>query len=284
MSHPILITGAAGGTQGSTEEVTRLINSARNLFYRTILMTLYSTSVRRSELCCLKVTDMDNKRMMIRINQGKGKRDREVPLSPKLLEALRIYWCWMKPKIYLFPGTVHRRRVDLPITSNNVWLACREAAQAAGIDKRLHPHSLTPLPQTSASGDQSAPFAGNWQRCSCPTLSEAGEKMSRPPLEVADTVRAQGERFIDNNRHWIRTLPAKCCWRSHTVAPLCWPDIAINALVAAIVLSRITVAEITIVPSVRTALAINGSRLVVTSCYRSLVSTSFLPSPTNCLN
>jgi len=124
------------------EEVTRLINSARNLFHRTILMTLYSTAVRRSELCSLKVTDIDSKRMMIRINQGKGKRDREVPLSPKLLEALRIYWRWMKPKTYLFPGTVHHRRADVPITPNNVWLACRKAAQAAGIDKHLHPHSL----------------------------------------------------------------------------------------------------------------------------------------------
>jgi site-specific recombinase XerD len=80
--------------------------------------------------------------MMIRVNQGKAKRDREVPLSPKLLEALRIYWRWMKPKTYLFPGTVHHRRADVPITPHNVWLACRKAAQAAGIDKHLHPHSL----------------------------------------------------------------------------------------------------------------------------------------------
>src|SRR6516165_11370487 len=85
------------------EEVTRLINSARNLFHRTILMTLYSTAVRRSELCSLKVTDIDSKRMMIRVNQGKGKRDREVPLSPKLLEALRIYGRWMKPKDLSLP-------------------------------------------------------------------------------------------------------------------------------------------------------------------------------------
>jgi integrase len=69
------------------EEVARLINSACNLFHRTILMTLYSTAMRRAELCALKVTDIDSKRMMIRINQGKGNRDREVPLSPKLLEA-----------------------------------------------------------------------------------------------------------------------------------------------------------------------------------------------------
>jgi site-specific recombinase XerD len=98
--------------------------------------------MRRSELCRLKVTDVDSKRMMIRITQGKGNRDREVPLSPKLLEALRVYWRWMKPETYLFPGTVHHRRADVPISANIVWLACRQAAQAAGIDKRIHPHSL----------------------------------------------------------------------------------------------------------------------------------------------
>ena len=126
----------------SLEEVTRLINSVRNLFHRTLLMTLYSTAVRRSELCRLKVTDIDSKRMMIRITQGKGSRDREVPLSPTLLAALRIYWRWMKPKTYLFPGTVNHRRADVPISPNLVWYACRQAARAAGIDKRIRPHSL----------------------------------------------------------------------------------------------------------------------------------------------
>jgi integrase/recombinase XerD len=126
----------------SPEEVTRLIAAARNLYHRTLLMTLYSTAVRRSELCHLKVSDIDSQRMMIRITQGKGSRDREVPLSPTLLQALRVYWRWMKPKTYLFPGTVHHRRADVPITANIVWLACRQAAKAAGIAKRTHPHSL----------------------------------------------------------------------------------------------------------------------------------------------
>jgi integrase/recombinase XerD len=126
----------------SPEEVTQLINSAGNLFHRTLLMTLYSTAVRRSELCRLKVTDIDSQRMMIRIFQGKGRHDRDVPLSPKLLETLRVYWRWMKPKTYLFPGTVHHRRADVPISANTVWWACRSAAKAAGITKRLSPHSL----------------------------------------------------------------------------------------------------------------------------------------------
>ncbi len=125
----------------SPEEVTGLINSASNLFHRTLLMTLYSTGVRRSELCRLQVTDIDSQRMMIRI-QGKGRHERDVPLSPKLLETLRVYWRWMKPKTYLFPGTVHHRRADVPISTNNVWYACRSAARAAGITKRLSPHSL----------------------------------------------------------------------------------------------------------------------------------------------
>ena len=124
----------------SVEEVTRLIDAARNLYHRTLLMTLYSTAVRRSELCRLKVTDIDSQRMMIRIHQGKGRRDRDVPLSPKLLETLRLYWRWRKPNTYLFSG--RGKRADVPISANTVWLACRQAAQQAGINKRLSPHSL----------------------------------------------------------------------------------------------------------------------------------------------
>ena len=123
----------------SPEEVARLIDAARNLYHRTLLMTLYSTAVRRSELCRLQVSDIDSQRMMIRIH-GKGRRDRDVPLSPKLLETLRLYWRWRKPKTYLFPG--RSRRADVPISANTVWLTCRQAAQQAGIGKRLSPHSL----------------------------------------------------------------------------------------------------------------------------------------------
>jgi site-specific recombinase XerD len=126
----------------SPEEVTRLIDAACNLYHRTLLMTLYSTAVRRAELCRLKVQDIDSQRMMIRINQGKGGRDREVPLSPKLLETLRVYFRWMRPTTFLFPGTVKGVRADVPISPNTVWLACRQAAQRAGITKRLSPHSL----------------------------------------------------------------------------------------------------------------------------------------------
>jgi site-specific recombinase XerD len=126
----------------SPEEVTRLIDAACNLYHRTLLMTLYSTAARRAELCRLKVQDIDSQRMMIRITQGKGGRDREVPLSPKLLETLRVYFRWMRPTTFLFPGTVKGVRADVPISPNTVWFACRQAAQKAGITKRLSPHSL----------------------------------------------------------------------------------------------------------------------------------------------
>jgi integrase len=73
---------------------------------------------------------------------GSIDRGREVPLSPTLLKTLRVYWRWMKPQTYLFPGTVNGWRADVPISPNTVWLACRQAATAAGITKRFSPHSL----------------------------------------------------------------------------------------------------------------------------------------------
>jgi len=126
----------------SPEEVTRLIDAAPNLLYRTILMTLYSTGMRRAELVQLKAADIDKELMLVHIHEGKGKRDRNVPLSPKLLDALREYWRWMKPVTYVFPGVVDGRRVDAPATDKIVWHACRVAAKRAGIAKRVHPHTL----------------------------------------------------------------------------------------------------------------------------------------------
>jgi len=126
----------------SPEEVTRLIEAAPNLLYRTILMTLYSTGMRRAELVQLKAADIDKELMLVHIREGKGKRDRNVPLSPKLLDALREYWRWMRPVTYVFPGVVDGRRVDAPATDKIVWHACRVAAKRAGIVKRVHPHTL----------------------------------------------------------------------------------------------------------------------------------------------
>jgi len=126
----------------SPEEVTRLIEAAPNLLYRTILMTLYSTGMRCAELVQLKAADIDKELMLVHIHEGKGKRDRNVPLSPKLLDALRQYWRWMKPVTFVFPGVVDGLRVDAPASTKTVWHACRVAAKRAGIAKGVHPHTL----------------------------------------------------------------------------------------------------------------------------------------------
>jgi integrase/recombinase XerD len=104
-------------------------------------MTLYATGMRRAEVCRLKISDIDSQRMIIRVEQGKGGKDRDLPLSPALLETLREYWRWRKPEVYLFPSR-NRRTADQPITDKMVWIACREAAQQAKLTKRVTPHTL----------------------------------------------------------------------------------------------------------------------------------------------
>jgi integrase/recombinase XerD len=125
----------------SEEEVTKLIESACSSYHRVILTTLYATGMRRSELARLKIQDVDSHRMVIHIRQGKGGRDRDVTLSPRLLEVLRAYWKWRKPKVYLFPSLL-RRRVEQPIHSKTIWYAVREASRRAGIQKKITPHTL----------------------------------------------------------------------------------------------------------------------------------------------
>ena len=112
----------------SLEEVTRLIEAAPNLMYRTLLMVLYSTGIRRTEASLLKVSDIDSERRVIHIRQGKGARDRDVPLTAKLLEALRQYWRWKRSAVYLFPSTPGHRGREEPIADKMVWYACKIAA------------------------------------------------------------------------------------------------------------------------------------------------------------
>src|SRR5215472_2913706 len=126
----------------SREEVSRLINAAGTLFRRTLLMTLYGTGMRRSELAHLKVSDIDSQRMIIRVIKGKRGKDRDLPLSPALLETLREYWRWRKPKLYLFPSRHPQREPEQPISDKMVWIACQDAARQAGLSKRITPHTL----------------------------------------------------------------------------------------------------------------------------------------------
>ncbi|HEX4582129.1 MAG TPA: site-specific integrase [Acidobacteriaceae bacterium] len=123
----------------SQEEVARLINASTNLFQRTLLMVLYGTGMRRSELARLKISHIDSQRMIIHVVDGKGHKDRDLPLSPTLLENLRIYWQRLKPRTYLFPSRLHRDR-EQPISDKAVWWACTEAAKKCGLRKAVSPH------------------------------------------------------------------------------------------------------------------------------------------------
>jgi len=127
----------------SQEEVARLIDAARTPFHRTLLLTLYATGVRRAELTHLKISDVDSQRMVVHIQGGKGRKDRDVMLSPKLLKELREHWRRFrrKPSQWLFPGNRDHSN-DKPISTKVVWQACRNAAQRAGLPKQVHPHTL----------------------------------------------------------------------------------------------------------------------------------------------
>jgi site-specific recombinase XerD len=127
----------------STEQVSRLIEGAPTVFYRIVLMTLYATGLRRAELAHLKVSDIDTERMVVHVKGGKGRKDRDVMLSPKLLEELRTYVRGLrrKPEVWLFPGN-RWHTGSKPITTKVIWAACRQAAIRAGLGDEIHPHTL----------------------------------------------------------------------------------------------------------------------------------------------
>ena len=122
----------------SPEEVTLFLSAIGYLKHRTILTVIYAAGLRISEATHLKVTDIDSQRMVIRVDQGKGNKDRYVMLSPRLLDVLRSYWTVARPKLWLFPGDIPGR----PITRDAVGQACHKAHRACGIAKPITPHSL----------------------------------------------------------------------------------------------------------------------------------------------
>src|SRR6202049_2713741 len=127
----------------SQEEVARLIDAARPPLHRTLLMTLYATGLRRAELARLKVSDIDSQRMVIHVRGGKGRKDRDVLLSPKLLDELRQHWHRLRRKasVWLFPSR-HTHASDRPITPKAIYHACKRAAQRAALQKVIYPHTL----------------------------------------------------------------------------------------------------------------------------------------------
>src|SRR6266436_2489303 len=127
----------------SQEEVTQLIDAALTPYHRILLMTLYATGARNAELTRLKVSDIDSKRMVIHIQGGKGRVDRDVMLSLRLLEELREHWRRLprKTSVWLFPGN-RWHSGGQPIDTKTPRNACKQAAQRAGIKKRVYPHIL----------------------------------------------------------------------------------------------------------------------------------------------
>ena len=122
----------------SPEEVARLLDAAPGLKYKAALSVAYGAGLRAAEVVSLKVGDIDSKRMVIRVEQGKGRKDRYVMLSPHLLELLRAWWRAAHPRGWLFPG---RDRVQ-PMTTRQLNRACHAAAHMAEINKRVSLHTL----------------------------------------------------------------------------------------------------------------------------------------------
>src|SRR5207248_2954682 len=122
----------------SPEEVARLLDAAPGLKYKAALSVAYGAGLRAAEVISLKVSDIDSKRMVIRVEQREGRKDRYVMLSPHLLELLRAWWKAARPQGWLFPG---RDRVQ-PMTTRQLNRACHAAAQTAEINKRVSLHTL----------------------------------------------------------------------------------------------------------------------------------------------
>ena len=122
----------------SPEEVLHFLDCVGGLNHRTILTTCYAAGLRISEAVCLKPPDIDSQRMVIRVEQGKGQKDRYVMLSPKLLDSLRNWWRVAKPKAWLFPGDI----AGMHISKDAVEQACQKARRRCRIPKPITPHSM----------------------------------------------------------------------------------------------------------------------------------------------
>jgi integrase/recombinase XerD len=120
------------------DEIVRFLEAVPSLRTRTALTTAYAAGLRASEAVHLKVRDIDGERGIIRVEHGKGGKDRNVMLSAQLLAILRVYWRLARPEVWLFPGREKTKPIDVQV----LYSACRSACNAAGIDKRVTVHTL----------------------------------------------------------------------------------------------------------------------------------------------
>jgi len=121
----------------SAEEITRILDHTCNLKHWVMIAMFYATGLRCNELRNLKISDIDSQRMVIHVREGKGGIPRDIGLSPALLERLRVYWRWGKPKDWLFPSKMRPQQM---MERKTIRLACSTAGRRAGINKPVTPH------------------------------------------------------------------------------------------------------------------------------------------------
>jgi integrase/recombinase XerD len=122
----------------SRQEIQAFLAAIPNLKHRTVLQTMYGTGLRISEAIHLRVDDIDGSRELLRVRQGKGKKDRNVPLSPTLLDVLRNYWRRYRPQGWLFPG----QKPNRPLSITMIQKVCKPAAVRAGLSKSVTTHTM----------------------------------------------------------------------------------------------------------------------------------------------
>ena len=182
-------------------------------------MTAYAGGLRLSEVARLRVEDIDSARMVIHVRQGKGHKDRDVMLSPRLLAVLREYWATYRPKPYLFPG----RQPDRPVSPRTVQMVCQRALEASGLSKHVHMHTLrhsfaTHLLESGTDlrtiqvllGHHSFSTTARYLHITTAALKSTrspfdglerpsrrrGPAMTRPRLEVAEVIRSCRDAFL----------------------------------------------------------------------------------------
>ena len=177
----------------SAEEVVRFLEAVPSLKSRTALTVVYAAGLRVSEVVQLKVNDIDSGRMVIRVEQGKGGKDRYVMLSPQLLKILRTYWRLARPSLWLFPG----RDQDRPLSPTVLHAACRSARAAGGLSKQVTVHTLrhtfaTHLLENGADvrviqvllGHANLSSTARYTRVATKTISSTPSPLDRLTLEV----------------------------------------------------------------------------------------------------
>ncbi len=177
----------------SADEVVSFLEAIPSLKSRIALTTVYATGLRVSEVVFLKVADIDSQRMVIRVEQGKGGRDRYVMLSPQLLKILRAYWRLTRPTRWLFAG----RDSERPLDATVLHAACRSAHIAAGLNKRVTVHTLrhsfaTHLLENGADirviqvllGHASLQSTARYAQVATKTISQTPSPLDRLRLEI----------------------------------------------------------------------------------------------------